>query len=701
MPDLRLSVRARLLAVCLGLMAVFGGTSVLLGYLIFRNQADQRAIEEQYRRFERIQTVQQDVLAYRHEGSQLNVAIMQRDRDRQAQAQAATDRAAAQLERSLGELQGFDPDAAAAIRDELRSGLEQKSSAAIAAFVRGDQAEAARILGQLQRSFAHIEQLLQAATRTQRDLSNDILERGARRAKTASELAIGVLLGGLVFGLLLVRWVVHSILQPLEHVTSAIRQVNAGALEIELPPITADEFGETARALYQFRDRADRLRRLAYEDPLTGLGNRARLEEDLQAAIRDRRGESALALFALDLDNFRAVNDRLGYRGGDRYLLEAVARLRRAAAPRSRLYRTGGDKFALLLDELPAQPALEGRLKVLADALLSAFGVPYSLDGQLLNMSVSIGIAIHPGDGGDAGQLLSAAEAAVHAAKRSGRNNARFAAAQHTAALRAEQRLAVEMRRGLEAGEFEPHYQPIVDAAARRVIGAEALLRWRHPERGLLLPGSFIPAAENQGLINALGEYCLRAVHAQLRQWRKAGRSWRVAVNLSARQLREAQVLKPLAALYAEDAAASALLELELTESMLFDNSDDTRRVLETARRQGYRLGLDDFGTGYSSLGALQRLPLDKLKIDRSFVAEMEQSKSAQAIVSATLALAAALELEVVAEGVETEAQSQTLLRQGCRVQQGFHFSKALPAAEYEHWALAFEGMRPTSHSRG
>src|SRR5579885_3448226 len=210
MPDLRLSVRARLLAVCLGLMAVFGGTSVLLGYLIFRNQADQRAIEEQYRRFERIQTVQQDVLAYRHEGSQLNVAIMQRDRDRQAQAQAATDRAAAQLERSLGELQGFDPDAAAAIRDELRSGLEQKSSAAIAAFVRGDQAEAARSLGQLQRSFAHIEQLLQAATRTQRDLSNDILERGARRAKTASELAIGVLLGGLVFGLLLVRWVARS-----------------------------------------------------------------------------------------------------------------------------------------------------------------------------------------------------------------------------------------------------------------------------------------------------------------------------------------------------------------------------------------------------------------------------------------------------------------------------------------------------------
>jgi len=500
-----------------------------------------------------------------------------------------------------------------------------------------------------------------------------------------------ILADGIV-GVLLVLIVVRSIIRPLQAVTVALGQVNAGKREIDLPPVSGDEFGQMALALAQFRDGAEKLRRLAYHDPLTALGNRAKLEESLQAALQPRPpNEERTALFYFDLDNFRSVNDRLGHKAGDQYLCEAVTRLQRLLPAGTELFRYGGDKFIALIGDGPAADAPDLRLREIADRALHGVAEPYRIGSDLLHMSVSIGIAVSPGDGPSAEHLISSAEAAGHAAKRSGRNNARFAGGQLTGLLRRQLALAGEIGRGLERNEFELFYQPIVDVENHQVVGAEALVRWRHPQRGLLLPGEFIQVAEDEGLIKALGERCLRIVHAQLRQWRGQGHEFRVAVNLSARQVQDAQILERLDELRKDDAAAAAMIELELTESVLFDSSESTRKTLEEIKRLGYRLGMDDFGTGYSSFGYLQRLPIDKIKIDRQFVADLGVSRQAEAIVSAMLALSQKLDLQIVAEGVETLLQMRMLHSQGCRLQQGFLFAPALPTLEFERWAAAYQ----------
>ncbi|HWY23278.1 MAG TPA: EAL domain-containing protein, partial [Nevskia sp.] len=434
-------------------------------------------------------------------------------------------------------------------------------------------------------------------------------------------------------------------------------------------------------------------RRLAYQDPLTSLGNRARLDETLQAAL-GAAGEARPVLCYVDLDNFRSINDRLGHQAGDTYLCEAAQRLRRLLPPAAGLFRYAGDKFIALLQD-GAAPG-DAQLRQLADRVLRGMAEPYRLGEQLLHMSVSIGIALSPGDGDTAEQLISSAEAAGHAAKRSGRNNARFAGGQLSSRLRREAALVGEIRRGLEQGEFELFYQPIVDVEQGRAVAAEALVRWRHPARGLVLPGEFIQVAENEGLIGGIGDRCLRLALEQLRLWRAAGLELRVAVNLSARQVQDDHILGTLASLRETDAAAAALIDLELTESLLFDTSDNTRRVLEEIRRYGYRLGMDDFGTGYSSLSYLRRLPLDKLKVDRQFVADLGSSRQSQAIVSAVLALARTLELEVVAEGVEAPLQARLLREQGCRLQQGYLYAPPLPADEFARWIAAY---RPAEDS--
>jgi diguanylate cyclase (GGDEF)-like protein len=495
-----------------------------------------------------------------------------------------------------------------------------------------------------------------------------------------------------VVGILFTLMVVRSIIRPLQSTTTALRLVNAGETDIDLPPIAADEFGDMALALRQFRDQAERLRKVAYEDPLTGLGNRARLEDALQKAIdRAAQTKTQLALLYLDLDNFRAINDRLGHKVGDRFLCEAVSRLSRFIPEDTLLCRFGGDKFTVLIENLPAGQSVEPQLREIANCALRGLAEPYSHGEHLLNMTASIGIALFPRDGETVEQLVSGADAAMFAAKKSGRNNVRFTSSEFTSALRRHFAVANDIRRGLEHGEFRPYYQPIVDTECGRVVGAEALLRWQHPERGLLLPDQFIDVAEEAGLIGMLGEECLRAAHRQAAIWKASGKSIRIAVNLSARQVHDGNIVEALQKLDAQHHAADRLIDLELTESALLDASETGQEVLGRIKDLGYRLGLDDFGTGYSSFAYLRVLPIDKIKIDRQFVAGMATSQQSFAIVSAIMALANNLRLEVVAEGIEAVEHVRALRKLGCTLHQGFFFSKALPAAEFEHWAAHFE----------
>jgi diguanylate cyclase (GGDEF)-like protein len=680
----KLSVRLRLLALCFGLLAIAGSSSLLLGYLILRNQGEQQAQQEQYRRFEIIQATQQSINLFRHAGGEVNSALLRKDAGLERQARQAQDAARREAGVQLERLRGFDPDSAQRITGVLDL-QPRRSQQIMEAIIAGRQADP-QLLAEMQRQLNLMEDTLSEAGRRERALAERIQQEARERADAAIRDAVILIVAAGLIGIVLVLLVVRSIIAPLRITTNAIRQVNAGQLDIDLPPIGSDEFGETALALRQFRDGAEKLRRLAYQDPLTGLGNRARLNETLQAALQVAGAQPVL--FYLDLDNFRSINDRVGHKAGDQYLVEASQRMRRHLPQGSELFRYAGDKFIALLGGVAA-PA-EPQLRRVAEAVLRGMAEPYRLGEQLLHMSVSIGVAQGPADGATAEHLISSAEAAGHAAKRSGRNNAHFAGGVYTGKLRRESALADEMQRGLIHGEFVLHYQPIVDVAQHRVAGAEALVRWLHPSRGLVLPGEFIQVAENEGLIVAIGERCLRLAHAQLRQWHAQGLELRMAVNLSARQLQDDRILEVLAGLSAADAGAAAMMDLELTESLLFDSASGTLRLLEEIKRRGYRLGMDDFGTGYSSLAYLRRLPLDKLKVDRQFVTDIATSRQAQAIVSAVLALARTLQLEVVAEGVETPQQLRLLQEQDCRLQQGFLFSPALPADDFVRWAADY-----------
>lgn len=695
MPGLRKlspSVRFKLLALSFGLLGIFASSGLVLGYLIERNQIEQTALREQYRRFEIIERLQQVIGEYRHFGGQLNNAILVNDEAKKDKSLKERQDARKTVDGELDRLASFDPASRQVITTALDT-VEDAAQRGIQALVAGDQATAAPLVSQVESCFDLIQSTLASVSSREHSRTERLFNEARARAALAERLAGVILMLATLAGLLLVFTVVRSLIRPLRNTIEAIRQVNAGQLEIDLPPATDDEFGEVALALRQFRDGAEKLRRLAYQDALTGLGNRAALEEQLESSLQQHRsGASRVALFYFDLDRFRSVNDRFGYRAGDQYLCEAASRLRRFIPAGADLFRYGGDRFVALV-LLPAEESAdEDAMRRMAEIILRGLSEPYLLRGQLLHMSVSIGIAHAPEDGQTAESLVSSAEAAGHAAKMSGRNNARFAGGMLSGKLRRELALAGEIRRGLEQDEFELHYQPIVDVRGRQIAGAEALVRWHHPERGLIGPNAFIVAAEEAGLIDALGERCLNLAHAQLKQWRGRGLELRVAVNLSGRQIQDAKVLQPLSRLQREDAAAAAMMDLELTESVLFEPSEATRRFLGEIRQLGYRLCMDDFGTGYSSFSFLRWLPLDKIKIDRQFVESIASSRQSAAIISAMLALAKRLGLEVVAEGVETPQQMELLLAQGCDLQQGFLFSPAMAPAEFERWVEAWRG---------
>jgi diguanylate cyclase (GGDEF)-like protein len=694
-----LSVRMRLLALCLGMVFVLGGASAIVVMLMASDQGARDQQQAQYQRYETVHAVQEAQGLFRHRSGQMTSAMLVGDEVTRVKALDAQDSAKLGLDRELARLARFDADAAGRI-SEANSTISTLSRVAVDAVLGGRRDEAAVALADLQHRLDQIEATLRSISLREQGLLRDLQTRARSRVDSTVSIAGAVTGGAIVLGLLATFFVIRSVIRPLQTTTDAIRQVNLGAIDIDLPPVRPDEFGDMAMALRQFRDQAERLRRLAYHDSLTGLGNRSRLEESLQRSLdRSRQTREPIAVLFIDLDHFRAVNDKFGHKGGDRYLGEAASRLNRFMPPGSQLYRHSGDKFAIVVDGLDAGTGLENALREQADTVLRGLSESYPFGDHLLNMSVSIGIAVFPGDGETAEQVIASAEAAMYVAKKNGRNNARFASAQLTGSMRKQLALASEIRRGLERGEFEPFYQPVVDVERGIVVGAEALLRWRHPENGLMPPSDFINVAEESGLINQLGELCLIKAHEQAQIWASRNRRLRVSVNLSVRQVHDGKVLQILRGFGSVPGSRERLIDFELTESALLDSTEYSHTMLTEIKRLGFRIGLDDFGTGYSSFSYLQRLPIDKIKIDRQFVTSMGVSKQALAIVSATLTLAQNLDLGVIAEGVESTAQMRQLRILGCKLQQGFYFTRALPAADFEAWTMAFERNGMEAHA--
>jgi diguanylate cyclase (GGDEF)-like protein len=373
------------------------------------------------------------------------------------------------------------------------------------------------------------------------------------------------------------------------------------------------------------------------------------------------------------------VNDRLGHSAGDALLVEMARRLQAAVRTGDTVARISGDEFALVLADLakPDDAAL------VAQKILERLAEPVALGAEQTFVTASIGIAAFPGDGGDADTLLGAADAAMYRAKQSGRNAYQFFTAEITQRTRARAQLAFELRRALERGEFALAYQPKVDLATGKVCGAEALLRWMHPSRGPVSPAEFIPVLEDTGLIVQVGEWVIRRACEDLKGWIAAGQQpMPVAVNLSARQFRQADLHEKIKAVVAAAGVDPALIELEITESQLMEDPEHAIRVMRSLRDGGIRIAIDDFGTGYSSLAYLTRFPVKSLKIDRSFVADVFSDHADAAIVRTIIEMAHQLGFTVVAEGVETDRQAAFLREFGCEQAQGFLFSRPVSAAD-------------------
>ena len=447
-----------------------------------------------------------------------------------------------------------------------------------------------------------------------------------------------------------------------------------------------------SRDITERKDAEKKITQLAMFDSLTGLPNRQSfLSRVARETRRAERNGSSFAVLFMDLDGFKNINDTLGHEAGDQALKWAADRLREGVRPSDlvarqdqpaladvEIARLGGDEFtALIVDITCAEDA-----HVVARRILEMIRRPFTLLGREINLSTSIGIAVFRDDGDDALTLLKHADTAMYHAKESGRDNYRFYNASLTEQVIKRMALEREMRAALEHGELNLHYQPQFDAQSGRICGVEALIRWQHPVRGMVAPGEFIAAAEQSGLIIPIGQWVLATACADAARWQQAGYPVRVAVNLSPAQFKDLHLVQRVMDSLNTSGLAPALLELELTEGVVMQDTATTQQTLLAFKALGVQVTLDDFGTGYSSLSYLKRMPLSCLKIDQSFVAGLPGDAKDQAIVKAILAVALGLGLRVVAEGIETREQSQILQQMGCHALQGHYFSRPMPTSE-------------------
>ena len=482
--------------------------------------------------------------------------------------------------------------------------------------------------------------------------------------------------------------IARTVSRPVNRLTEIARRVSDGdySQRVEVPG--HDEIGDLGRGFNHMLDgisqREAEILRLAFEDTLTGLPNRAMFIDRLQQVLRQtRRSADPVTVMLLDLDRFKLINDSLGHPAGDQVLRDVASRLRDVLRESDTVARLGGDEFALLLPGSPPE-----RVNQIVERVLRVLEAPILLEDQPVDVGASIGIATWPEDGDDADTLLRHADVAMYVAKRAGSGHARYDQ-RFEAAPQGQLSLLGELRRAVEQDELLLHYQPKVSLADGRVHRAEALVRWLHPERGMVPPGDFIPFAEQTGYIRQISRWVLGEGIRQAAQWHRQGLDIAVSINVAARDLMSSDLLAYVSDMLERHGVPASQVCLEITESGVME---DPARALDTLARlhtKGLRLSIDDFGTGYSSLAYLKKLPVKELKIDRSFVMHLVDDADDAAIVRSTIELGHNMGLEVVAEGVERQAEVDLLAQLGCDEAQGYFFSRPLPAAAFEEWLHA------------
>jgi len=457
--------------------------------------------------------------------------------------------------------------------------------------------------------------------------------------------------------------------------------------------VLRDELGAIINTISHFSDITEKknsdhkIHRLAYIDPLTDLPNRSLFADRFAQALgRAKRQNAMVALLFLDLDGFKTINDSLGYACGDRLLREAAQRLRDCVRTDDTVARLGGDEFAVILGDLSDRAAAMTAAAHIAEKVRHVLAEAFLLEDKKLVTGASIGIAFYPSDGAEPSTLLQHADTAMYHAKAQGKNNYQFYSAGLNERAREQLALESELRVAIDSGQLELHYQPILSASEGAPVAVEALVRWQHPSRGMIMPNDFITMAEDSGLIRPLGTWVLREACAQLRIWQEQGVAVeRVAINVSAKQFKEGHLLQTLREVMAEHQLEPASIEIELTESALMADHHFVQQSLEEIKRLGVSISIDDFGAGYSSLSHLKHLPIDTIKVDRSFISGLPAREDKQ-IVQAIIALGKSLNLRTVAEGIETPLQLEFVQELGCDEVQGFMLSQPMPAKDILLW---------------
>lgn len=453
-------------------------------------------------------------------------------------------------------------------------------------------------------------------------------------------------------------------------------------LGVVLTPIGEDLLQGVVHDITEHKEAEASARRMAVTDPLTGVNNRHGLEEQLHDLLDDRQAVlgGGFTLIMVDLDSFRRINEGFGLPIGDTILKDATARLSHSIKGSDTIARLGGDRFALVLRSVSGGEDVDR----IAERILRSIRKPFFVEGAPIILHASLGITLYPKDGTDIPHLLRNAELAMDRAKAAGGNSYVFFDPGLAQAAEQRQQLENDLRQAVLNSEFQLYYQPIVDLANNRLAGAEALIRWRHPERGLVAPDTFIPLAEEIGLIDEIGLWALDTACAQLASWQMDGLDRYLSINVSGRQIPDGLPPEVLAEAVERHGIAPSRLALEITEGVLLADIAKAISWLDAARANGFHVYLDDFGTGYSSLSYLKRFPIDTLKIDKSFVRDMSDDSSDRALIEAVIAMARSLNMRVVAEGVETPGQLLLLRGMHCRYAQGYHFSRPVPAGEFE-----------------
>lgn len=496
--------------------------------------------------------------------------------------------------------------------------------------------------------------------------------------------------GALIFAWFLAARLQKVISGPIEQLAKAMRDVTIEKdYSRRVLMDRSDELGILAETFnnmleqVEFRDlelqqSQQNLHHLAHHDTLTGLSNRLLFNDYLgKSLMKAKAGKTRLALLFIDLDRFKNINDSLGHKVGDEVLRATAERLSGAMAVSDMLARLGGDEFVVIVEQVESYETVSA----VAEKLLDILSQPVQIGKQELFVSGSIGISIFPEDGESVKSLMQCADVAMYQAKGRGRNNYQFFTSGMTARAQEELLLEGKLRNAIHNNELLLYYQPQVDLLSGQIIGMEALIRWQHPLLGLVPPEKFIPLAEESGLILSLGKWVLHAACKQAVLWRQAGfPSWKMAVNISPKQFWQADLVEVISEALAESGFDPRLLELEITESAIMLDAEKAIDTMKLIRGMGISLAIDDFGTGYSSLSCLQRFPLSKLKIDKSFVRDIFKGEDRGAIAQGIVGLARTLKLEVIAEGIEEKAQMEFLISKGCFLGQGYYLGRPMPA---------------------